>query len=93
MARRPMTPARRKRRTIRMAIALPILLAVLVLVSGLPRFSPPGRPSGPPRSGTSSAQGKCSPPSTFHAATISSNSVSPTATTSCGGGTGMPGAV
>ena len=32
MARRPMTPARRKRRTIRMAIALPILLAVLVLV-------------------------------------------------------------
>ena len=34
MARRPMTPARRKRRTIRMAIALPILLAVLVLVLG-----------------------------------------------------------
>lgn len=36
MARRPMTPARRKRRTIRMAIALPILLAVLVLVLDYP---------------------------------------------------------
>ena len=60
MARRPMTPARRKRRTIRMAIALPILLAVLVLVLDYPiltakrRFgcrgerpvSAPGTPGG-----------------------------------------------
>ena len=84
MARRPMTPARRKRRTIRMAIALPILLAVLVLVLDYPILT-----AGQALRATQ----KRSPPSTFHAATISSKSVSPTATTSCGGGTGMPGAV
>ena len=47
MARRPMTPARRKRRTIRMAIALPILLAVLVLVLDYPILTAGQAPGHP----------------------------------------------
>ena len=36
MANRPTTPARRKRRTVRAAIALPVLLAMLVLALDFP---------------------------------------------------------
>ena len=92
MARRPMTPARRKRRTIRMAIALPILLAVLVLVLDYPILTA-GQALRATQKRYFFGPGEVLTSSTFHAATISSKSVSPTATTSCGGGTGMPGAV
>lgn len=81
MARRTMTPARRKRRAIRAAVALPILLAALVLALDFPFLTARG-PWPPPRPGTASAPGRWSPGS--------KTAATPPTATLCGTATGMP---
>ena len=91
MSKRPDTPARRKRRAIRWAAALPVLLAVLTLALDFP--IPTARQAlAATQERFLFGPGRSSPSWISPAAPAPGNGGSTTATISCAAGTGMPGA-